>query len=62
MKVDKLKWYHRLWNVCISPITVSIITIVTLVCPFIYIIFGEDGLDAAFDWAASVVAFLFKDE
>ena len=55
MKVSELKWYHRVYNVCVSPIVISIISVVTVVCPFVYIISGEDGLCNIYDWVTGLL-------
>ena len=39
MKVQKIKWYHRLWNVCVTPLVVAmVITVLSVVFVPIYII------------------------
>ena len=50
MKVEKAKWYHRLWNVCVAPIVVAMVTVFSAIFLLIYIIFGGDAAEEAMDW------------
>ena len=50
MKVQKVKWYHRLWNVCVSPLVVAMVTVLSVAFVLIYIILGGDTAEEAMDW------------
>lgn len=42
MKLDNIKWYHRLYNVIIAPVVLFSFVLSWILFPLCYIILGSD--------------------